>query len=60
MANATTSFLGKANNSGDDNALFLKVWSGEVLSSFQQENKLLDTTTVRTISQGKSAQFPVN
>ena len=24
MANATPSFLGKANNSGDDNALFLK------------------------------------
>ena len=25
MANATVSFLGKANNSGDDNALFLKL-----------------------------------
>lgn len=60
MSNATVSFLGKANNSGDDNALLLKLWSGEVLASFQQENKLLDLTTVRTISQGKSAQFPVN
>ena len=33
MANATPSFLGKANNSGDDNALFLK-FSGEVLVLF--------------------------
>ena len=34
MANATVSFLGKANNTGDDNALFLKLFSGEVLAAF--------------------------
>ena len=60
MSNATVSFLGKTNNGGTQNDLFLKLWSGEVLASFQQENKLLDLTTVRTISQGKSAQFPVS
>jgi N4-gp56 family major capsid protein len=58
MANATVSFLGKANNTGDDNALFLKVFSGEVLAAFARQNKMLPMTMVRTISQGKSAQFP--
>ena len=58
MSNATVSFLGKANNTGDDNALFLKVFSGEVLAAFQRRNQMLDMTMVRTISQGKSAQFP--
>ena len=59
MANATVSRLGQVNSSGDANALFLKVWSGEVLATFQRENKMLGMTNVRTISSGKSAQFPV-
>ena len=59
MANATPSFLGKANNSGDDNALFLKLFSGEVLSAFARANKMLPMTTVRTIANGKSATFPL-
>ena len=59
MANATVSFLGKANNTGDDNALFLKLFSGEVLAAFAKQNKMLPMTSVRSISQGKSAQFPV-
>ena len=59
MANATPSFLGKANNSGDDNALFLKLFSGEVLSAFARANKMLPMTTVRTIANGKSASFPL-
>jgi len=58
MSNATVSFLGKADNSGDDNALFLKVFSSEVLAAFARQNKMLGMTSVRTISQGKSAQFP--
>ena len=39
MSNATVSFLGKANNTGDDNALFLKVFSGEVLASLQRQKQ---------------------
>ena len=58
MSNATVSFLGKANNTGDDNALFLKVFSGEVLAAFQRRNQMLNMSMVRTISQGKSASFP--
>ena len=59
MANATVSFLGQTNSSGDANSLFLKVFAGEVLASFQRQNKMLPITTVRSISQGKSAQFPL-
>ena len=60
MSNANTSRLGLVNNTGTDyDALFLKVFSGEVLASFGRENQMLNMTTVRTISSGKSAQFPV-
>ena len=41
MANATVSRLGQVNASGDANALFLKVFSGEVLATFQRENQML-------------------
>jgi len=58
MANATVSNLGQVNASGSATALFLKVFSGEVLSAFQRENKMLGMTSVRTIQSGKSAQFP--
>ena len=59
MSNAVVSRLGQVNGANDVNALFLKVWSGEVLATFQRENKMLGMTNVRSISSGKSAQFPV-
>ena len=59
MSNATVSRLGQVNGASDVNALFLKVWSGEVLATFMRENKMLGMTQVRSISSGKSAQFPV-
>lgn len=59
MSNATISSMGQVNSAGTADALFLKVFSGEVLSTFQKENQMLNMTTVRTISSGKSAQFPV-
>ena len=59
MANAVASRLGADNGGADKSALFLKVWSGEVLATFMRENKMLGMTQVRTISSGKSAQFPV-
>ena len=52
MSNATVSFLGKANNAGDDNALFLKIFSSEVLAAFSKANKMLPMTMTRSISQG--------
>lgn len=59
MSNATASRLGQANQAGDANALFLKVFSGEVLSAFERENQMLGMTMTRSITSGKSAQFPV-
>jgi len=40
-------------------ALFLQVFSGEVLAAFAQSTALLDKHSVRTIQNGKSASFPV-
>ena len=60
MSNATPSRLGLVNATGSGtNDLFLKLYSGEVLASFQRENKMLGMTNVRTIANGKSASFPV-
>ena len=38
--------------------LFLKQYSGEVLTAFDETNVALDRSVVREISEGKSAQFP--
>ncbi len=59
MSNATPSRLGAINGGSDKDALFLKVFAGEVLTAFAEKNVLLEKTTVRSISSGKSAQFPV-
>ena len=61
MANGNTTPIrsGQINGSGDALALFLKVFSGEVLTAFEAACVMKDLHTVRTISSGKSAQFPV-
>lgn len=59
MANASVSRLGQVNNAGDAKALFLKVFSGEVLTAFTEKNVMADKVMTRTISSGKSAQFPL-
>jgi hypothetical protein len=61
MANGdtTVSRLGQINLANDAYALFLKKFAGEVLTSFTTENIMMPLHTVRTISNGKSAQFPV-
>ena len=59
MANATPTRLGQNLATGDANALFLKIFSGEVLSAFGRENQMMNMTTVRNIQNGKSASFPV-
>lgn len=58
MSNATPSRVGQANGAGVTDALFLKVFSGEVLSSFNAATVMADKTRVRNITSGKSAQFP--
>jgi len=59
MSNATVSDIGQIAGSGDTKALFLKVFSGEVITAFETANSTLDKHVIRTISSGKSAQFPV-
>lgn len=60
---ATLSRPGVINNDSGtwakDNALFLKVFSGEVLQSFKRNCIFSGFVQERTIQNGKSAQFPV-
>ena len=56
---ATPSRLGQVNLANDADALFLKVFSGEIISVFEEANLMLPLTKVRTISSGKSATFAV-
>ncbi len=58
MATATPSRIGQTLGAGDTRSLFLKVFSGEVLTTFNAKTIMKDKTRVRNISSGKSAQFP--
>ena len=60
MSNASPVKFGNANSgSTRDDALFLKVFAGEVITSFDRASKTLGADMVRSISNGKSASFPV-
>ena len=59
MTNAIVSRLGQIDAEGDAKALFLKLFSGEVLTSFENKTVTMGRHVVRTITNGKSAQFPV-
>lgn len=50
--------LGAQNEGSDKRANFLKQFSGEVLTSFEEKNVAMPLHRVRTISNGKSASFP--
>ena len=51
---------GKGLSAGTDNdELFLKKFSGEILQTFEEKNIFKPLHTIRTIENGKSAQFPV-
>lgn len=58
MANATTVLFGAVNSAGARDALFLKVFGGEVMTAFEEMNEVLDKHVIRSISSGKSAAFP--
>lgn len=62
--NFDASRLGLINNAGGgswagDNAMFLQVFAGEVLTAFRKATIFEPLHTVRTISSGKSASFPI-
>jgi hypothetical protein len=61
MANGNTSpsRVGLIEGGSDNNELFLKKFSGEILQTFEESNVFKALHTIRTIESGKSAQFPV-
>ncbi|PTS86438.1 phage capsid protein [Pseudomonas sp. HMWF032] len=59
MASTTVAAPGQINGTGDRNALFMKVFAGEVLTAFEQATVTMNRHQVRTIPSGKSASFPV-
>jgi len=49
---------GQINSAGDLDALYLDMFSGEVLRTFSQKNRLLPLVRSKVIGAGKSFQFP--
>ena len=66
MTTATGNWLGRVNAAAGSysttfatqKAMFLKLFAGEVLTAFEEQNVMLPVTTVRSITSGKTAQFP--
>jgi len=58
MANATPMRIGQVNSAGATDALFLKVYGGEVLTAFEENNVMENLQVIRNIQSGKSASFP--
>lgn len=50
---------GAKQSTGDQLALFLKVFSGEVLTAFTRASKVMNNHMIKTIDSGKSTSFPV-
>lgn len=63
MANAIATRIGAVNQDATtldkERALMLKVFAGEVLTAFRAKSTVLDRHFIRTIKNGKSAQFPL-
>lgn len=64
MAVSAVSFLGNTTGSfsstfDTQNNLFLKLFAGEVLTTFETATVMKPLHSIRTINSGKSAQFPV-
>ena len=51
--------IGSNNWDSDSTGLFLKKFAGEVMTVFDEKNIMKPLHTIRTITKGKSAQFPV-
>lgn len=59
VSSLTTTRLGAINGAAASEALFLKMYAGRVLETFQTECKMEGMIDVQTISEGKSFTFPV-
>lgn len=60
MADATPTRTGQVNGAGDEFAIFLKVFSGEILAAFDEYNIMEALHMIKSITHGKSAQFPAS
>jgi hypothetical protein len=58
MADFNPSRLGQINQAGADNALWLKIFAGEILTAFARTTQFTDRHMIRGIEHGTSAQFP--
>ena len=58
MANAAPIRLGQINSTGDTDALFMKVYAGEILTAYATTTVTESRHRMRNITSGKSAQFP--
>lgn len=59
LGETTISNPGQNLSSGQRDALFMKMFAGEVLTAFTRTSVMMDKHMVRTIPHGKSAAFPV-
>lgn len=59
MSDMNPSRPGQSEGTGSAFAQFLTQFAGEVLVQFDEVNQVLPTVTQRTISNGRSAQFPI-
>lgn len=59
MTASIVSRVGKVNAAGADDALFLKLFGGEILTEFENATKFKGRHFVRQIRNGKTAQFPM-
>lgn len=57
--NFTGNRLGSNNTSADKRELFLKVFSGEIISQYESKCVMKDLVRTRSIATGKSASFPL-
>ena len=55
--NAAAQRSGQSNAAGDVRNLYLKLYAGEVMTAFQTKNIMMNYSRVRSIKNGKSAQF---
>lgn len=58
MANATVLRIGQVNGAGNTDAMFLKLFAGEVMTAYEENNVFQALHQIRSIQHGKSAAFP--
>jgi len=59
LFNGVAGRVGADKGAGQATGLFLKKFAGEVMTVFDEKNIMKPLHTIRTITKGKSAQFPI-